>query len=175
MDTRVKTRFVARRGHRMARGGTPWTPYVSRVAATPIDERVQAPGDIYRLSLDMIDLQQEQLRVVLLDPGNRLLGIHLVYQGTVDSITVCLADLFREAIRVGATALALVHNHPTGRTDQPSPSDLLLTVEALRAGQLLGIAVIDHVIVAREAPGYFSILNMARGGPDVPAPPPTPA
>lgn len=142
-------------------GGDPRTPYVSKLIAAPTRERVETPADLYRLSRDMIDLQQEQLRAILLDPGNRLLGIHLVYQGTIDGVAVRLADLFREAVRVGATALALVHNHPTGRADQPSAVDLLLTAEAVRAGHLLGIAVVDHVIVGRGTPGYFSLIALA--------------
>jgi len=143
-----------------------WLPYVSRVITPPAGATVGAPADIYRLCPDMMDLQQEQLRVVLLDAGNRLLGLHLVYQGTIDGVAVRLADLFREAIRVGATAIALVHNHPTGRADNPSASDLLLTAEAVRAGILLGIAVLDHVIVGREEPGYRSIMGMALAGTD---------
>ncbi len=162
MDARVGTRSApSRRPIAPTRGGDPRTPYVSRLVATPTGERVNTPADLYRLSRDMIELQQEQLRAILLDPGNRLLGVHLVYQGTIDGVAVRLADLFREAIRIGATALALVHNHPTGRTDQPSAGDLLLTAEAMRAGHLLGIAVVDHVIVGRGEPGYFSLLTLA--------------
>jgi len=162
LDARVGTRSApSRRPIAPTRGGDPRTPYVSRLVATPTGERVNTPADLYRLSRDMIELQQEQLRAILLDPGNRLLGVHLVYQGTIDGVAVRLADLFREAIRIGATALALVHNHPTGRTDQPSAGDLLLTAEAMRAGHLLGIAVVDHVIVGRGEPGYFSLLTLA--------------
>lgn len=162
MDARVGNRTSSRRQSATpARGGDPRLPYVSRLVAIPTGERVDTPADLYRLSHDMIDLQQEQLRALLLDPGNHLLGIHLVYQGTIDGVAVRLADLFREAIRVGATALALVHNHPTGRADQPSAGDLLLTAEAVRAGHLLGIAVVDHVIVGRGAPGFFSLLALA--------------
>lgn len=162
MDARVGTPPSARRQTTTPkRGGDPRIPYVSKLVAAPTGERVDTPADLYRLSRDMIELQQEQLRAVLLDPGNRLLGIHLVYQGTIDGVAVRLADLFREAIRVGATALALVHNHPTGRADQPSAGDLTLTAEAVRAGHLLGIAVVDHVIVGRGAPGYCSLLALA--------------
>ena len=162
MDARVGTRFSpSRRPITPTRGIDPRTPYVSRLVATPTGERVNTPADLYRLSRDMIELQQEQLRAILLDPGNRLLGVHLIYQGTIDGVAVRLADLFREAIRVGATALALVHNHPTGRADQPSTDDLLLTTEAVRAGHLLGIAVVDHVIVGRGEPGYFSLFALA--------------
>jgi DNA repair protein RadC len=67
---------------------------------------------------------------------------------------VRLAECFREAVREGATALVLVHNHPSGRPE-PSPEDVRLTAEAARAGELLGIEVLDHVVLARA--GFRSL------------------
>jgi DNA repair protein RadC len=168
-------RRPARCHHPARRAEARRTPYVSRLVSATARDQVHGPGDIYRLSRDMVDLQQEQLRVVLLDAGNRVLGLHLVYQGTLDGIDVRLADLFREAIRVGATAVALVHNHPSGRADQPSASDLLLTADAVRAGQLLGIAVLDHVVVGREQPRFFSVMALAHTKPDHATTIPSPA
>ena len=99
------------------------------------------------LGPEMADLAQEQLRVVLLDSKNQVLGITLVYQGGINSLVVRLADLFREAVARGAAAIILVHNHPSGNAT-PSPEDVRMTEEAVRAGELLGIDVLDHLVVA---------------------------
>lgn len=93
-------------------------------------------------------LTQEQLRVVLLDTRNRVLDIVLVYQGNVNSTIVRMAEVFREAIVVCAPNVVLVHNHPSGDAS-PSPEDAALTKQAVEAGQLLGIEVLDHIVVGR--------------------------
>ncbi|MGI8827634.1 MAG: JAB domain-containing protein [Chloroflexota bacterium] len=75
---------------------------------------VRKPADVAGyLGAELADLAQEQLRVVLLDTKNRVLGTSLVYQGGLNSIVVRLADCFREAVRVNAAAILLVHNHPS--------------------------------------------------------------
>ncbi len=95
------------------------------------------------LGPELVDLTQEQLRAVLLDCKNRVLGVSFVYQGGLNAITVCLRDCFREAVRANAAALILVHNHPSG-DPTPSPEDRRVTAEAARAGELLDIDVLDR-------------------------------
>jgi len=73
-----------------------------------------------------------------------------VYRGTVNSINVRPAELFKEAVRVNAPALILSHVHPSGSTE-PSPQDIRVTEEAIAAGKLLGIEVLDHIIVGKES------------------------
>ena len=129
--------------------GRPGRP-VGRPATT-----LRGPADLAaHIGPELGDLEQEQLRVVLLDRHNRPLGAPLVYQGTADGIDVRLRDCFREAIRAGAAGVVLVHNHPSG-SPEASADDVALTAEAGRAGALLGIPVLDHVIVAGE--GYVSL------------------
>lgn len=112
---------------------------------------VRTPADVVGyLGPEMANLEQEQLRVMLLDVKNRLLGANLVYQGGINSIMVRLADCFREAVRVNAAAILLVHNHPSG-DPQPSPEDVRVTREAAQVGELLGIDLLDHVIVGNRA------------------------
>ena len=72
--------------------------------------------------------------------------ITLVYQGGLNSLVVRLADVFRDAVARGAAAIILVHNHPSG-DPTPSPEDVRMTEEAIRAGELLGIDVLDHLVV----------------------------
>mgnify|MGYP003343327607 CR=1 FL=1 len=81
--------------------------------------------------------------------GN-VLRIVTVYQGNVSASLVRVGELFRDAIRESAAAVILVHNHPSG-DPTPSPDDLHLTAEALAAGRLLDIEVLDHLVVGHDA------------------------
>jgi DNA repair protein RadC len=112
---------------------------------------VRAPRDVAdRLVLQMGRLEREELRIVLLNTKNVVLRVQTVYQGNVSSSLVRVGELFRDAVRLNATGLILVHNHPSG-DPTPSPDDLHLTAEALAAGRLLDIEVLDHLIVGHDA------------------------
>jgi DNA repair protein RadC len=108
---------------------------------------VRKPADVADyLGPEMADLAQEQLRVLLLDIKNRLIGAALVYQGGANAIVIRLADCFREAVRVGAAAIVLAHNHPSHDPD-PSEEDVRVTREAAQVGDLLGIELLDHIVL----------------------------
>ncbi len=112
---------------------------------------IRSPRDIAdRLILQMGRLEREELRVVLLNTKNVVLRVATVYQGNVSSSLVRVGELFRDAVRLNATGLILVHNHPSG-DPTPSPDDLHLTAEALAAGRLLDIDVLDHLVVGHDA------------------------
>jgi DNA repair protein RadC len=112
---------------------------------------IRAPRDVAdRLILQMGRLEREELRVVLLNTKNVVLRVVTVYQGNVSSSLVRVGELFRDAVRLNASALILVHNHPSG-DPTPSPDDLHLTAEALAAGRLLDIDVLDHLVVGHDA------------------------
>ncbi len=98
------------------------------------------------LGPEMAGLPQEQLRALLLTTKNTLLGCVLVVQGTIDGAPCRLADAFREAVRANAAAVLFVHNHPSG-DPAPSPQDVSFTADAGRAGALLGVRVLDHVVI----------------------------
>jgi DNA repair protein RadC len=126
-----------------------------RPAPSTHPETFRNPADVAAyLAPEMANLPQEQLRVILLDRRGRLIHAPLVYQGGPTEMPVRLGDCFRGAVRHSATAMVLVHNHPSG---DPSPSfdDVQVTREAGRAGLLLGITVADHVILARD--GFVSL------------------
>jgi DNA repair protein RadC len=106
----------------------------------------------------MADLAQEQLRVLLLDIKNRLVGATLVYQGGANAIVIRLADCFREAVRVGAAAIVLAHNHPSSDAT-PSEEDVRVTREAAQVGDLLGIEVLDHIVIGGGRSGTFVSLR----------------
>lgn len=75
---------------------------------------IGSPDDVAAyLGPEMADLAQEQLRAVSLDTRNRIIGVHLVYQGGLNATVIRLADCFREAVRANAATLILAHNHPS--------------------------------------------------------------
>jgi DNA repair protein RadC len=98
--------------------------------------------------------------VLLLNTRRRLKGHHLVSIGTMDSVLVHAREVFRTAIVTSASAIAMAHNHPSG-DPTASESDIKVTRDLIRAGQLLKIEVIDHVIIGANshsslrALGYF--------------------
>lgn len=107
---------------------------------------VRSPADLAGyFAAELADLDQEQLRVVLLDTKNHLLGTSLVYQGGLNATVVRLGDCFREAVRANAAAVIFLHNHPS-RDPTPSAEDVRLTAEAAKAGDLLGIDLLDHLV-----------------------------
>ena len=101
-------------------------------------------------------LEREELRVVLLDTKNHVLRVATVYQGNVSASLVRVGELFRDAVRLNAAGVILVHNHPSG-DPTPSPDDLHLTAEALAAGRLLDIALLDHLVIGHDA--YVSLRD----------------
>ncbi len=118
---------------------------------------IRGPGDVAdRLVLQMGRLEREELRVVLLDTKNHVLRVATVYQGNVSSSLVRVGELFRDAVRLNAAGVILVHNHPSG-DPTPSPDDLHLTAEALAAGRLLDIALLDHLVIGHDA--YVSLRD----------------
>lgn len=112
---------------------------------------VRTPRDVAdRLVLQMGRLDREELRVVLLNTKNQVLGIQTVYQGNVSTALVRVGELFRDAVRQSASGMILVHNHPSG-DPTPSPDDLHLTAEAIAAGRILDVPVLDHLVIGHDA------------------------
>lgn len=118
---------------------------------------VRAPRDVAdRLLISMVQLEREELRVLLLNAKNTVMEDVTVYVGNVSAALVRVAELFTPAIRRHAAGLILVHNHPSG-DPEPSPDDLHLTAEAIAAGRLLDLPVLDHIILGRD--GYVSLRD----------------
>jgi DNA repair protein RadC len=112
---------------------------------------IRSPRDLAdRLVMQMGPLEREELRVVVLDAKNHVLRVTTVYVGNVSSSLVRVGELFRDAVRLDASGVILVHNHPSG-DPTPSPDDLHLTAEALAAGRLLDIRLLDHLVVGHDA------------------------
>jgi DNA repair protein RadC len=112
---------------------------------------IRGPSDVAdRLILQMGGLEREELRVVILDTKNHVLRVATIYQGNVSASLVRIGELYRDAVRLNAASVILVHNHPSG-DPTPSPEDLHLTAEALAAGRLLDIGLLDHLVIGHDA------------------------
>jgi len=114
------------------------------------------------LMLQMADLEQEQMRLVLLNTRNDVIGWPVVFSGGLRSAVVRLAEIFREPIRQAASGIIMAHNHPSG-DPTPSPEDVRLTHEAVKAGKMLDIDVIDHLVIGRGR--WVSLRSKGLGFP----------
>jgi DNA repair protein RadC len=124
----------------------------NRLAALGPEQRPQItqPGDVARLlMLEMAYLAQEQLRVICLDTKNHVIAQQAVYQGTINSSAVRAAEVFRPAITRACLSIVVVHNHPSG-DPTPSPEDIRTTEQLRKAGELLDIELLDHIIIGRH-------------------------
>src|SRR5574341_2470208 len=110
---------------------------------------INSPADAAALvTYEMSALEQEHLRVILLDRRNRVLETVEVYKGSVNSSQIRVGEIFKEAVRKNASALVVVHNHPSG-DPTPSPDDVAVTRAIVQAGKLLDIDVLDHLVIGQ--------------------------
>jgi DNA repair protein RadC len=109
--------------------------------------------------------QVEHFSVILLNTRRKLIRIEQITQGTLDTLLVHPREVFKSAIAAGAAAIVLVHNHPSG-DPTPSEADIKVTRDLIRAGQLLKIDVLDHVILGRpsseRARDYASLKELGH-------------
>ncbi len=123
--------------------------------------QVRDPADIARLvQAEMELLQQEELRLLTLDTKHRVLSNAVLYRGSVNAAPARVAEVFREAVRRNATAIAVVHNHPSG-DPTPSRDDIALTEQLVEAGDLLQLELLDHVVIGK---GRFVSMRERRLG-----------
>jgi len=145
-----------------------------RCAASHLPEgaALRSPEDVFRrFSAALRRLDHERFVVVLLDGRHRVLGEETVSRGTLTASLVHPREVFRPALRASAAAVILVHNHPSG-DPTPSAEDRSVTERLAEAGEILGVRVLDHVVVAER--GFSSLReegvlespagNRMRGG-----------
>ncbi|KMS59934.1 DNA repair protein RadC [Novosphingobium barchaimii LL02] len=141
--TAAALRIVTVAATRMAR---------QKVREAPVIGSWQALIDY--LTIDMAHLTVERVRVLYLNTRNMLILDDLVGEGSIDEAAIHPREVIRRALDLGAAALILVHNHPSG-SPQPSRADIEITNRIAEAGRLLGVSVHDHVVIGRE--GYVSL------------------
>ncbi len=123
-----------------------------RLATVRPEERpkIQSPEDAAAQVLyEMGALEEERLRVLLLNTRNELMRIAEVYRGSLNSSLIRVGELFREAIRENAAAIIVVHNHPSG-DPTPSPEDVAVTRAIVEAGKTMDIEVLDHLVIGKN-------------------------
>jgi len=116
--------------------------------------------DIYNLVKDeMVSSDREILLSVLLNGMNKIIGVEKVAMGSLNSCAWSPREIFKSAILANAASIVVCHNHPSGPLT-PSPQDLEMTDMLVKAGELMGIKVLDHLIVSHE--GFRSIINESK-------------
>ena len=136
----------------------------ARVARTEAESRpVDTPEDVARLlGEEMRLLDHESVRVICLNTQHKVLAVEEVTRGTLNESLFHPREAFRPALARQAHAVILVHNHPSGNC-RPSDADLAVTRQMKKAGEVLQVELLDHVILGAPRPddktGYFSFKN----------------
>ena len=124
-------------------------------------ETIRSPQDANDiLGAYLGGLDREHLVVLMLDTKNGIIGINTVAIGSGNAAHVDVKDIFKPAIIVNALSIIVAHNHPSG-DPTPSPEDVKLTEMIVKAGQLLGITVLDHIVVGHKR--YVSLKERGVG------------
>jgi len=118
---------------------------------TPNDALAQILNELERIKFR----ETECFVCVTLDGSHKIIGVHIVSQGLVDRTLVHPREVFRPAIMDNAAAIIIAHNHPSGSL-VPSAEDKEVTKRMKQAGDIIGIEVVDHLIIAPSLTGYFS-------------------
>ncbi len=132
------------------------------VASSPGEKiKISSPNDAANMLMsEMALLEQEHLRLLLLDTRNTVLASPTIYIGSLNTSIIRVGELFRAAIKENAAAIIVVHNHPSG-DPSPSPEDVKVTRQIVKAGNLLDIDVLDHLIIGRQR--YVSLKERGLG------------
>ena len=118
---------------------------------------VRHAGDVVGLLRSFLgDDPRERFAVVYLDTRNRPIAVHEASVGTCDATPVHPREVFGPAVSLSAKSIVVAHNHPSG-DPTPSPEDKVVTTRLRDAGELLGIAVLDHVVIGSER--YYSFAT----------------
>ena len=129
---------------------------ISRLSVKP-GQVISSSADIAGIFMNELRFQkQEYLKVLLLNAQGGIISTKTVTMGTLTESLVHPREVFKEAVRRSAAAIAIVHNHPSG-DDRPSEYDKNVTLRIAEAGDLMGIKLVDHIIVGDS--GYFSFRD----------------
>jgi DNA repair protein RadC len=122
---------------------------------------VSSPDDIARLlQAEMEILEQEEVRLLVLDTKHHVLAQSTLYRGSINASPARVAEVFREAVRRNGFAIALAHNHPSG-DPAPSADDVAFTSAVVEAGELLNVRVLDHLVFGHGR--YVSMREQQLG------------
>ena len=122
--------------------------------------QVRSSGDAYAIltgywNMDLLELQEE-FNIIILNRSNEVLGIYNISKGGSTGTIVDAKLVFATALKCNANSIVLAHNHPSGNLS-PSQNDLNLTRKLKKAGEVLDISVVDHLILTKD--GYYSFAD----------------
>ena len=127
-------------------------PHLGRfIRSVDHDVQIQSPATAAHFLMQQVftpfeDFSQEELVTLMLNMKNRITHMALIYRGTIDSIYVRNAEIYRPAILANARSIMLAHVHPSGEPE-PSAADVRFTESCIEAGRLLDIQLMDHIVV----------------------------
>ena len=122
---------------------------------------INSPADAAALvQYEMSALEQEHFRVILLNTRNQVLDIVELYHGSLNSSMIRVGEVFKPAVRRNADSVIIIHNHPSG-DPTPSPDDIAVTKAIVKAGKLLDIEVLDHVVIGQGR--FVSLKERSMG------------
>lgn len=119
--------------------------------------------DVYEMFKRLGESDRERFYAVLLDAKNKVIGVELVSQGTLDYAPVAPNEAYKSALLASAASVIFVHGHPSG-DPTPSPHDKMISIQLDAVGKLLNVKMLDHVIIGRNR--YFSFADSGLIGGD---------
>jgi len=109
---------------------------------------IQFAYQVYKHTQSMSELEQEHFRILMLNTRNRIIKDEIISIGTLDTTLIHPREVFKNAIKECASSIIIVHNHPSG-DPEPSKADLAITNDLVKAGEIIDIEVLDHVIIGK--------------------------
>jgi len=120
-----------------------------RISTTKAEDtfKITSPQDVSALVMeDMRYYKKEYFKIILLDTKNKVIDIMTISIGSLNSSIVHPREVFLEAVKKSSASIVLLHNHPSGEV-QPSREDINITQRLIKAGEIMGIKVLDHIII----------------------------
>ncbi len=135
---------------------------IEQICAEELEEyrtkqAITSADDVHHVCITEAFMNKECLIVLALDSANKIINKHEVSKGTINRSIVSARDILKACILDSAVSFILVHNHPSGGL-APSSEDKTVTSTLKQAGEILGIPMLDHVIVAKT--GFYSFKEM---------------
>ena len=128
-----------------------------KVEKYELPRAIMNPEDAYKAITEITSVEeeaQEVFGILILNTKNKIVAVHEVSRGTLNSSLVCPREVFKPAVLHNAAAIICFHNHPSG-DPEPSKEDIRTTKRLIEAGEIMGIEVFDHIIVSDD--GYVSL------------------
>ncbi|MDD4993317.1 MAG: JAB domain-containing protein [Paludibacter sp.] len=133
---------------------------ISYVNTNPTKTKIVSSNDVYSLILDHWDSNSiellEEVKIILLNNANVVLGVHELSKGGITQCTIDFKIILCIALKCLATAIIIVHNHPSG-TLHPSDNDISVTTKLRKACELVEVKLLDHLIISNH--GYISLAD----------------